>query len=110
MKPPKGPCVYRCYGRHDVLIYVGATSNLTQRIWAHGRGVDGAAGWMRLFVHRITVEPFHNSAEACAAELVAIANERPLLNEVGARRTKPSNEPRPKPSIEWHAASLRVSA
>lgn len=69
------PVVYRIFDADDRLIYIGATSNLEQRLIGHG-----SAAWWYPLLHRIETEPQPSMEDALAAELAAIHAEKPAFN------------------------------
>lgn len=66
--------LYRLYDEEGVLLYVGVTSNLWQRLRAHA----GRDWWNK--VARTTVEWIATREEGLKAEARAIEDERPLYN------------------------------
>lgn len=79
--------VYRLFDADDRLIYIGATSNLAQRLDAHRTQV-----WWWALVARVTVEPHDDMPSAFDAEWAAIAGESPAFN-LAKRRGRPSSRP-----------------
>lgn len=69
--------VYRCYGTDDVLLYVGATTNVAQRMQYHRTNKE--AEWSDQ-VTRVAVAEYLEHAAALAAERYAIRTEQPLYN------------------------------
>lgn len=67
--------VYRCFDAGGRLIYVGATSNLEQRLNAHR-----TRAWWYSLLERIDTEPHPTMEAAYAAEKVAIQEETPVFN------------------------------
>lgn len=95
--------VYRIYDPTDRLIYVGATTNLDQRINCHRT----QAWWYRL-AHRLEVEPHGSVAEAFAAEKQAIHSERPAFNGKGCGNpTKRLTADDVRVCREWHKSKKR---
>lgn len=67
--------VYRVYGIHDELLYVGYSVNVFRRLGQH----KPYAVWYPL-ADTVLVEQYANRAEACYVEAVAIRDEAPLHN------------------------------
>jgi predicted GIY-YIG superfamily endonuclease len=80
--------VYRCYDESGVLLYIGATYQLKERLKVHART---RPEWHR--VTRVDEVWYETRAEALAAESAAIAAERPEWN----CRDHPDWYPAPKP-------------
>lgn len=78
---PKGYCVYRCYGRDGVLLYVGCTGKYGRRRNQH----KAKSKWFSEVV-RIDLEAHANQRSALDAEAKAIWGEMPIYNR---RRNKP---------------------
>lgn len=76
--------VYRIYDRDGALLYIGATSNLDQRMSAHAR----TKAWPGCHpvitigerMDRWVATEYETRSEAFAAERAAIRDECPLLN------------------------------
>lgn len=82
----KATWVYRYFDADDVLLYIGITDNLENRLDDHAR----SSSWMD-FAVRSTLDRHERRAEAEEAEIAAIRAERPLFNlahndEPGAER------------------------
>lgn len=73
--PSQPHALYRFFDRTDVLLYVGITMNLPQRMANHRRDKP----WWTLVDH-ITIEHFNTRDEVLAAERNAIHDEQPLYN------------------------------
>lgn len=76
--------VYRLYGQHDQLLYIGVSGNLKKRMQQHRRDKKW---WSE--VTRTVSQCFDSREEAELAEAEAIASERPLHN-----RQTPTDEQR----------------
>jgi hypothetical protein len=75
--------LYRCYDADDVLLYIGCTANVDQRIQGHLQpGVSAKASkWLAVCMERHETEgPFRGRLAGRAAESAAIKAERPLFN------------------------------
>jgi GIY-YIG catalytic domain len=72
--------VYRMYDKHDQLLYIGSSGNLSSRLVAHAD-----KRWFPL-VETIKLEWFPDRDSASAAEVEAIWNERPQINIAGVPR------------------------
>ncbi|GHJ55660.1 hypothetical protein Nm8I071_49670 [Nonomuraea sp. TT08I-71] len=70
--------LYRFFDRADVLLYVGITADLPQRMGGH----RGEKPWWSQ-VTRVNVEHFATRKAALAAETIAIKDEKPLYNIQG---------------------------
>lgn len=68
-------CVYRLYNADDQLLYVGCCHEWGVRISQHSR----TQPWGDQIV-KVTIEHHESAASAAAAEVAAIASERPLHN------------------------------
>jgi excinuclease UvrABC nuclease subunit len=79
--------VYRIFDATDRLIYIGATSNVTQRLAYHR-----TQSWWWALAHRVDVESHEDKASAHDAEWAAIAAEDPAFN-LALRRGRPSSKP-----------------
>lgn len=75
---PAPACVYRMYSADGDLLYIGATTNLVNRLRSHFAGWP-ASPWTAL-VDRWTWECFDNELDAFRAEALAIAAEAPRFN------------------------------
>ena len=82
-----GPVVYRVHDATGRLIYIGATSNLDQRLANH----RSQAWWWKL-AHRITHEAHSDMEAAHDAEWAAIADENPAFN-LARGRGRPTSQP-----------------
>lgn len=71
-----GAALYRYYDELDLLLYIGITDELTDRVSDH---VDGSS-WMD-FAARSTIERHKDRTAALAAEEAAIKAEHPLFNQ-----------------------------
>lgn len=67
-----GHFVYRIYDADDVLLYIGATSNLQRRTHEHKSQTPRMTTW--------TAQEYPTRQEAFAAERQAIAAENPEVN------------------------------
>ena len=113
---PDTPGVYRFYGENDVLLYVGKSTNIRQRVASHfsgdhnsSRGVQlsqsmrrvdwtetaGELGALLLELHQIkTLKPLYNRRSRAAKRLVSIALSETEAGYLGAElswRIDPSN-------------------
>ena len=79
--------VYRVYDATDRLIYIGATSNLEQRLTYHR-----SQAWWWALATRVTSEPHPDMESAFDAEWAAIATEQPAFN-VARNRGRPTSKP-----------------
>lgn len=68
--------LYRHFDGDGVLLYVGISLFALRRLAAHER----TCGWWAT-VRRIEIAPYRTRAEAAAAEIHAIKNERPRFNQ-----------------------------
>lgn len=84
MAQPAPAVVYRVYDATERLIYIGATTNLTQRLVHHR-----SQAWWWSLAARIAHEPHEDMAAAFVAETAAIRTERPAFNLV-ANRGRPT--------------------
>jgi predicted GIY-YIG superfamily endonuclease len=77
------PVVYRIYDKDGVLLYIGSTVDLCQRIRGHfgSRWSCSENAALRERFDTVFGEPFPTLAEARAAEKQAIREEGPLLNK-----------------------------
>lgn len=71
--------LYRAYGRHGELLYIGCTSNLEQRMAAH----RATSKWWHLHIAIMTFDIGDDKATAFAAEAAAIVMEQPSHNRQG---------------------------
>lgn len=86
------PCwVYRFYGRGDVLLYVGITVRLPQRLREHGK----LERWAE--VARVATELHPDEPTAAQVEAAAIRAERPHWNIRGQYRAEKPQAPRVSP-------------
>lgn len=84
------PCfLYRLYGDHDVLLYVGISVSALGRLGEHLTEKSWAVD-----VRRTTIEAYDDRAAAAAAEVAAIKAERPLHNVVHNTRRVPTQQGR----------------
>jgi excinuclease UvrABC nuclease subunit len=81
------PAVYRVRDKDGRLIYIGATSNVTQRLAYHR-----TQAWWWPLADDITTEPHRDMASAHDAEWAAIAAERPAFN-LALKRGRPTSRP-----------------
>lgn len=81
------PVVYRIFDATGRLIYIGATSNATQRLAYHR-----TQSWWWALADRVEVESHEDKASAHDAEWAAIAAEDPAFN-LALRRGRPSSKP-----------------
>lgn len=100
--------VYRIYDAADRLIYIGATSNLAERIKGHLYVKDDGPHCHPVLsvgrrMARYTAEEFPTRAEAFAAEREAIRAERPELNTRGVEMLETDY------TLEEVAEALRMS-
>ena len=62
----KQPCVYMLASKRNGTIYIGVTSNLSQRVWQHKESfVDGFT--KRYGVHDLAWHEFHSTMESAIA-------------------------------------------
>lgn len=87
MTTVSAPVVYRCYDATGRLIYIGATSNLEQRLTYHR-----SQAWWWSLACRITDEPHPDMEAAHDAEWAAIAAENPAFN-LARKRGRPTSRP-----------------
>jgi predicted GIY-YIG superfamily endonuclease len=84
------PVVYRVYDATDRLIYIGATSNLPQRLNYHR-----TQAWWWSLAERVTESSVYPDMDAAhEAEWAAIATESPAFN-FALKPGRPSSQPRP---------------
>jgi predicted GIY-YIG superfamily endonuclease len=91
--------LYRHYDSQDVLLYVGITLSVIDRIKAHRNG----SHWFDQ-VTRITVERHPSRTAALKAECDAVYKERPVYNKQLQVRGEPYVPPPPKPKVIYDAA------
>lgn len=77
--------VYRAYDADGLLLYVGVTSGLMQRIAQHEKSSEWA-----ISTATITVEWWPTRAAALAAETRAIVTEGPVFNRSKVKRNAPN--------------------
>ena len=69
--PGLQPCVYLLASRRNGTLYVGVTSNLTQRVWQHKNGL--VAGFTKRYgVHRLVWYEAHDTMDSAIAREKAI--------------------------------------
>lgn len=71
--------LYRLFDSAGVLLYVGMTSQLKQRLMEH----RGKSWWRSVDVSQTRVETFQDSVACSLAEQAAISTERPRFNRAG---------------------------
>lgn len=86
--------IYRLFDTDDVLLYVGVTGSLRERLGNHSRT---QRWWPE--VARKAVEWYPTRTEAEDAEKRAIREERPLYNRAGADRSQRIKQPNPAAEI-----------
>ncbi|HKM37477.1 MAG TPA: exonuclease domain-containing protein [Thiopseudomonas sp.] len=79
---PRGPGVYRFYGENDVLLYVGKSINITQRVASHFSGDHNTSRGLRISESLRRVEYTETAGElgALLLELRQIKTLNPLFN------------------------------
>ena len=79
---PRGPGVYRFYGENDVLLYVGKSTNIAQRVSSAFSGADNTSRGMRSSQSLRRVEYTETAGElgALLLELRQIKTLKPLFN------------------------------
>ncbi|MEP1213653.1 MAG: exonuclease domain-containing protein [Marinobacter sp.] len=79
---PRGPGVYRFYGENDVLLYVGKSTNIAQRVASHFSGDHNSSRGIRMSESLRRVEWTETAGElgALLLELKQIKNLKPLFN------------------------------
>ncbi|WP_273207329.1 exonuclease domain-containing protein [Marinobacter subterrani] len=79
---PRGPGVYRFYGENDVLLYVGKSTNIAQRVASHFSGDHNSARGVRMSESLRRVEWTETAGElgALLLELKQIKGLKPLFN------------------------------
>lgn len=78
--------VYRCYDAEGVLLYIGCTWSVANRIKAHQRAQGNAKAslWLSLCMESHTVEgPYDGRSAGRVAEAQAIRTEQPVFNIQG---------------------------
>lgn len=79
---PRGPGVYRFYGENDVLLYVGKSINIAQRVASHFSGDHNTSRGLRISSSLRRVEYTETAGElgALLLELRQIKTLNPLFN------------------------------
>ncbi|WP_375171005.1 exonuclease domain-containing protein [Marinobacter sp.] len=79
---PSGPGVYRFYGENDVLLYVGKSTNIAQRVASHFSGDHASSRGVRMSESLRRVEWTNTAGElgALLLELRQIKTLKPLFN------------------------------
>lgn len=79
---PHGPGVYRFYGENDVLLYVGKSTNIAQRVASHFSGDHNSARGVRISESLRRVECTQTAGElgALLLELRQIKTLKPMFN------------------------------
>lgn len=79
---PKGPGVYRFFGDNDVLLYVGKSTNIAQRVASHFAGDHQSIRGLRMSESLRQVETTQTAGElgALLLELKQIKQLKPLYN------------------------------
>lgn len=79
---PAGPGVYRFYGENDVLLYVGKSTNIAQRVASHFSGDHNSSRGVRLSESLRRVDCTETAGElgALLLELKQIKTLQPLFN------------------------------
>lgn len=79
---PRGPGVYRFYGENDVLLYVGKSTNIAQRVASHFSGDHNSARGVRMSESLRRVDWTETAGElgALLLELKQIKTLKPLFN------------------------------
>lgn len=79
---PRGPGVYRFYGENDVLLYVGKSTNIAQRVASHFSGDHNSSRGVRMSESLRRVDWTETAGElgALLLELKQIKNLKPLFN------------------------------
>ena len=79
---PRGPGVYRFYGENDVLLYVGKSTHIAQRVASHFSGDHNSSRGVRLSESLRRVEWTETAGElgALLLELRQIKTLKPLFN------------------------------
>jgi len=81
-KLPRGPGVYRFYGENDVLLYVGKSTNIAQRVASHFSGDHNSTRGVRMSESLRRVEWTETAGElgALLLELKQIKTLKPMYN------------------------------
>jgi hypothetical protein len=95
--------LYRMFNADDVLLYVGITTNLEDRLADHRI----FKGWWRDVV-TIRLEHFGTRSEAEAAEILAIDTEHPLWNVRHGSRLPARTAPLKKPGGQMQHRNFRI--
>lgn len=79
---PRGPGVYRFYGENDVLLYVGKSTNIAQRVASHFSGDHNSSRGIRMSESLRRVDWTETAGElgALLLELRQIKQLKPLFN------------------------------
>ncbi|MCL7943413.1 exonuclease domain-containing protein [Marinobacter sp. ATCH36] len=79
---PRGPGVYRFYGENDVLLYVGKSTNIAQRVASHFSGDHNSSRGVRMSESLRRVDWTETAGElgALLLELKQIKQLKPLFN------------------------------
>ncbi|MBZ0334995.1 exonuclease domain-containing protein [Marinobacter sp. AL4B] len=79
---PRGPGVYRFYGENDVLLYVGKSTNIAQRVASHFSGDHNTSKGVRISesLRRIDYTETAGELGALLLELRQIKTLNPLFN------------------------------
>lgn len=79
---PRGPGVYRFYGENDVLLYVGKSTNIAQRVASHFSGDHNTSKGVRISESLRRIEYTETAGElgALLLELRQIKTLSPLFN------------------------------
>ncbi|PHQ27454.1 DNA polymerase III subunit epsilon [Marinobacter guineae] len=79
---PRGPGVYRFYGENDVLLYVGKSTNIAQRVASHFSGDHNSARGVRISESLRRVDWTETAGElgALLLELKQIKTLKPMFN------------------------------
>ena len=79
---PRGPGVYRFYGENDVLLYVGKSTNIAQRVASHFSGDHHSSRGIRMSESLRRVDWTETAGElgALLLELKQIKQLKPLFN------------------------------
>ena len=82
----KTPCVYFLTNRPNGVLYIGVTSNLAQRVWAHRN--DLVEGFTKRYrVHNLVWYEVHESMESAIRREKAIKKwNRPWKDELVERK------------------------
>lgn len=101
---PADHCLYRHFDGSGVLLYVGITSRIGERIRDHKRH---SCWWLE--ITRIEIERFASRAELIEAEKAAIRSENPLHN-VRNRERKTEQSKWPKQGRPFLVAGREITA